>query len=360
MNRIIVLIAVFCVLTCKAQLTIMQYPLQGLELKPSDIFKADIQNFEAQTNQLYFTGSIVNTLTGEKVVTAKTSFIEIPPGFKTLSEAALAPQYVITSDVVNQTGVLPYGNYRICLKAYKTNGIEEVVSACQEIEVTPLSPPLLLSPEHQSSVTEPYPLLVWLPPMPLGKTKLVYDLKLVELLPNQTPYDAIQRNFAVLETFNINGTTLQYPANALKLEDGKKYAWKVAVKTTDRKPVGETEVWWFTKQILKPLDISDIKLNENYIIAKEERDNSTVFIGKSLKVVIEDYPIHIKLKFRIVDIKRNKDIDIEKVTYTEEGNGHYTIDLDEKVKLENGKYYLFVVSLPSNNSKYIYFKYIKK
>ncbi len=360
MNKILTLIAISWALCCKAQLNIMLYPLQGFELKPSALLKADIQNLGTQMSSLYFKGSIVNTTTGEQVATVRTSIIEVQPGIKTLAESELSPQYVIQSDIVNQTGYLPYGNYRFCLKGYLQNGVEEEVSACEEVEVAPISPPLLLSPENQSEVTEQYPLLVWLPPMPLGKEKLVYDLKLVEILPNQTAYDAIQRNYAVLEKFNINGTTLQYPANAMKLEEGKKYAWKVAVKTTDRKPVGETEIWWFERKTLKPEEQSDIKLNENYIIPKGESDNSTVYIGKSLKVAIEDYPAHLKLKFKIVDVKSNKEVDVEKAIYTDDGNGHYTIDLDENVKLEDKKYYLFVVMLSSDVNRYIYFKYLKK
>ncbi len=276
MRKILLMIMGLYTLTCKAQINIMLYPLHGMELKPSDIFKADIQNMGNIAYQVYLTGTIVSATTGEKLVSARTSIIDVEPGVKSIVESMIAPQYTISSAVVGQTGFLPYGNYRICLKAIKAGGTEELGMTCQEIEITPLSPPLLLSPENQSTISEQHPLLVWLPPMPISKENVVYDLKLVEILPNQTNYDALQRNFALVEKQNIYGTTLQYPANAIGLEVGKRYAWKVTAKTTDRKPIGETEVWTFS--YLPPVPDSIVTRRDTYLSAKKELDGSIALL----------------------------------------------------------------------------------
>lgn len=249
MNRTLLFIFVVCLLcsSTKAQINIIQHPLTGLEFKTTDIFKADIQNAGQSTYRVLISGSVINSANGQKVLTAQSTVVDCVPGFRSLNEASLAPQYQFYSSVAEQTGYLPYGSYEVCIKVVQVSGSqEELASACQSLELSPMSPPILVNPEHESTVYEKRPLLVWLPPMPLNRNKVIYDLRLVEILPNQTAYDAIQRNFTIVEKQNIKGTTLQYPANSIPLEPLKRYAWQVWAKTEERKPIGETEIWWFT------------------------------------------------------------------------------------------------------------------
>ncbi|MES2779266.1 MAG: hypothetical protein V4651_05145 [Bacteroidota bacterium] len=361
MNRILTLIICLVTLTSSAQITIMLYPVHGLELKPADVFKATVQSQDVTAAQYYFIGTVTNLVTGEKIVSARSVVVDVLPGATTLSESLLSPNYQITSPVVSQNGVFPYGNYRVCLAGYKVNAIEPVAEDCQDAEITPMSPPLLLSPENQSSITTETPLLVWLPPMPVMNAQVLYDLKIVEMQPNQTAYDAIQRNFGILEQQNITVTTLQYPMNAVKLEEGKKYAWKIVAKTQDGKPIGETEVWWFTFKTEKVSeDMSSIAINENYVIPKRDLDHDAINIGKKFKIYIEEYPQQLKLKFKIIDDKTQKEVEADKLSYTDDGNAHYTIALEEKFNLKSGGYYTLVVMLPNDNERYIYFRYINK
>jgi hypothetical protein len=356
-KKLILVITVLLTFTCKAQLNIIQYPLQGMELKPSDIFKADIQSMDNVVNKIYLNGSIVNIVTGEQVITARSQIMDIAPGVKSITEAIAAPQYTITSSTVNQTGVLPYGNYRICLKAIKVNGVEELATACQEIEITPLSPPLLLSPENQSTVSEPLPLLVWLPPMPISKDKVVYDLKLVEILPNQTPYDALQRNFAIIEKQSIYGTTLQYPATAIALEEGKKYAWKVEAKTPDRKPIGETEVWWFTKA-KETIEPKQPQIAKNFVKMKPALDSYYIIVQNELKFIYEEKYKDTKMKAVITDLKGKKIEEFE-FDIAEVGENHFAINLNIK-GLKDNQFYILEASAPNRAKQYLMFKNINK
>jgi hypothetical protein len=348
-------VAQLCCMTAGAQVSIIMYPLPQQQLKPADMFRADVLN-AGTASQVYFIGTI--TQKGQKVVSAKSQVITLNTGSTQLNETMLAPAYSFFSSAVEQTGSLPYGNYTICLKAYLLNGIEETAIACEDIELMPLSPPLLLNPENESSIIEEYPLLVWLPPMPVGKEKVVYDLKLVEIMPNQTAYDAIQRNFALLEQKNISGTSLQYPANAMKLDVGKKYAWKVNAYTADRKLIGETEVWWFTKDEVD-VTLKDIVVNENYIIPENTANSGVVFIGRSLRVYIEDYPDNLPFRFKILG-KKKKEINTENVKFSKDSHGRFTIALDEKLSLKNGAYYTFDITMPDGAHRYIFFRYIKR
>jgi hypothetical protein len=327
----------------KAQVSIIQYPLQNLQMKPSDMFRADILNTDNKTVQLYLTGTIVNSQNGQKLVSAKSRVIDVPPGSKQLSENMLQAEYTITTASIEQTGNLPYGNYTICLKAFLVGGLEEAATACEDVELMPLSPPLLLSPENQSTIREEYPLLIWLPPMPVGKDKVLYDLKLVELLPNQTAYDAIQKNYAILEQRNINGTTLQYPASAMKLETGKKYAWKVIAVSGNRKPIGETEVWWFTLNEKPKLEKG---FNEGVVLLKRSDDAEYYpVIGDTLRLSFYEKYNTKEFSYKIYDAENNL-LDPKCLELAEKKTGDNMVKIN-LVKCDNfkeGRYSIEVVN----------------
>jgi hypothetical protein len=342
-----------CYTPLQAQVSIMMHPLQNFQLKPGDMFHADVLNTGNKTYQMYFTGTIVNTQNGQKIVTGRTSAIDIVPGSTQINETLLAPEYIFASTVTEQTGSLPYGNYMVCLDAHQINGVEAEANACLDIELTPMSPPLLLNPENESSVTEDYPLLIWLPPMPVSKEKVLYDLRLVEITPNQTPYDAIQRNFAILEQKNISGTTLQYPANAMRLEVRKKYAWKVNAYTADRKPLGETEVWWFTKNAIDP-GLKEVPvMDHHYIVLDEAADKKKVTIRERLKVVSEEYINHEEIVYLILD-DEGKEIPKEDIKVTAEGSGKFVFTFINPKKLWDKNLHL-VVTTPKGRKRFISF-----
>jgi hypothetical protein len=358
MNRYLAIFLLCLGLNASAQISIILHPLQPTQMKASDMFSADVISTDNKTNRLYFVGTIINRQNGQRIVAARSAAVDIAPGVRQLSESLLMPEYTFLSSATAQSGNLPYGNYEVCLRAYEVSGIEESATACDEVEVMPLSPPLLLSPENESSVSDEYPLLIWLPPMPIGKEQVLYDLKLTEILPNQTPYDAIQRNFAIMEKQSISGTSLQYPANAIRLEVGKRYAWQVKAYTGAHKPLGETEVWWFMIEKEIP-ETREIVVSENYIIPDLTRDNSIVYIGKVLNVYIDEYPEDITFRFSILDSK-NKPVNTSDTRVTKTHKGRYSIALDGGTKLKNGGYYTFMASMPDGTKRYIFFRHIQK
>lgn len=237
----------------RAQVVLNLTPPSPLMAKPSDLFNALLVNAGPNTARLYFTGTIVNTGTGRQAVKARTPAHDYEPGSVQLSESFLAPVYAFTESSIEQSGLLPYGRFQYCLTAYSELTNEEVASRCADVEITPMSPPLLLSPADRSVISVPYPLLTWLPPTPVNPgMNVVYDLKLVELAPNQTPFDAVHRNFALLDQHQVRNTTLQYPVNAMPIEEGKTYAWNIIAKTGTGSFIGETETWIFTYRVPQP------------------------------------------------------------------------------------------------------------
>lgn len=353
---LLVVAQLYCVTTTSfAQVSIIMYPLPQQQLKPADMFRADVLN-AGNASEVYFIGTIVQN--GQKVVSAKSKVITLNAGSTHLSESVLSPEYTFFSSAVEQTGNLPYGNYNVCLKAYLLNGVEEAAVACEDIELMPLSPPMLLNPENQASIIEEYPLLVWLPPMPVGKEKVVYDLKLVEMTPNQTAYDAIQRNFALLEQKNITGTSLQYLANAMKLEVGKKYAWKVTAYTADRKLIGETEVWWFTRTNEEPKQADELSITKNFVKLKPNLDSYYVIVQDELKIIYEEKFTATKVKVVISDMKGKK---IEELSFlaNEMGDNPFVINLGKIGGMKNKQFYILEASAPDRPKQYLMFKNIK-
>lgn len=364
-EKLLTLIVSLIGLATNAQVTVFLNPIQGLELRPSHIFSGNIQNTSGGTLSIYLQGSIINTANGEVMVTSRTPSFEVQPGVKYLSEPSLAPVYTVQSAIVGQTGVLPYGTYRVCLKAVKTGGVEEVGSDCQESEVVPTSPPLLLSPENQSTVDEQNPLLIWIPPMPVSKDNVVFDLKLVEMLPNQTPYDAIQRNFSIIDKHDIRGTTLQYPANAIQLLENKKYAWQVTARTSSRMLIGETEVWWFTKGSIiqkDPKEKKDPLMVGSYTKFKSKVDGDYVVFSNT--ILLEYQPAQPKdsietCKLIVTDLKNKPVAEIKPEMIRSVGFGKYEVDISELNAIKREEFYILTIKRQQEVLGYLSFKSIK-
>lgn len=346
-TKTLLLITAMCLTSfiSKAQINVIQYPLTGLEFKATDIFKADIQNSGQSTYRVVISGSVINLANGQKVITAQSAVVDCVPGFKSLSENWLTPRYQFHSTVAEQTGSLPYGNYEVCIRVAQVSGSqEELANTCQTIELSPMSPPILVNPEHESTVYEKRPLLVWLPPMPISKNKVVYDLKLVEMMMNQTAYDALQRNYAIVEKQNIKGTTLQYPGNAIALEPKKRYAWQVSAKTEDRKPIGETEIWWFT--LAQEQEPDTTKKDAPYGLLQKNADNGylTVYNNKLYFQFDERYNENV-LNFKIFN-NRNKEVaaDCGLNLSKQAGVNKFLLDLSACRDITNGTYILKVTN----------------
>lgn len=351
---IIVFIFILVMKRSVAQVTILINQPQSIQVKVSDIFNADIINLSSKEYSLYFVGTIINLKSGGKFVESKTQNISFPVGTKHINEGLLLPSYRYNSSITEQTGYLPYGNYQLCLYAYSIGDNEERGSACINVEVTPLSPPILLSPENGSSVSTNYPLLIWLSPAPINNgMNVLYDLKLVELSSNQTAYDAIQRNFAVFEDHNLHATNLQYPVNAIKLEEGKSYAWKILAKTFDGTFIGETEVWTFKYSLT--LQQNEGIADDDYVeIANSTLSNNYIEVSKFLRFTYKEEYLGGTLLFKVTEMMDNKDIKISDEFLKKTGDNKFTLKLDNRFKKD--RFYTIEVTNSKKEKRILIFK----
>ncbi|MEJ2185361.1 MAG: hypothetical protein P8Z36_05425 [Gemmatimonadota bacterium] len=134
---------------------------------------------------------------------------------------------------VSRTGGLPEGTYALCVNFQNMTPVGRTpytvqdIQQCAEFQITNPQPPTLLLPADEAVVTQENPVFSWTPVVVQGMPVVEYRLRVVEVLPRQTPVRAIEANRPVFETTVSNLTSMPYPPSALPLEVGKRYAWRV-------------------------------------------------------------------------------------------------------------------------------------
>lgn len=227
------------------------------QLKVADLWKITIINTTADEYLVFLRGIATHDRDGQ-IADAHTATFVVPANTtKMVSGVDISPVKLDSSDpeykaVFTQTGTVPAGNYTICVyvNAVARNGsaipVPEVIgSDCKTAEVQPQSPPVLVFPNDESDVSDKQPQFTWLPPTPLKPAQTPrYQLRIVEILGRQTPYDAMQSNPAWFTTSAAGITTLRYPLASRSFVEGRRYAWQIKA-VGDGYAIGESEIWWF-------------------------------------------------------------------------------------------------------------------
>ena len=205
------------------------------QLKSEHLWKLQLNNPTPNTYKVFLTGSVTERTEGT-IFEARSSVFELPPGIKNVTIKDLGSISIISSrkdyeEMLIRTGTVKEGDYEICVTAINDEDKMELGKGCITQNVMHMNPPVLVSPENNKSFTETEAaniVFTWLPPTPAPRD-VKYSLKIVEVLGNQSPTEAMQRNPTWFEKGNIQTTTIQYPISARKFENGKKYAWGIEV-----------------------------------------------------------------------------------------------------------------------------------
>lgn len=157
-------------------------------------------------------------------------------------------------DQAIQTGRLPEGEYNACVTVRDIAGTELAVNVCAPFTIVYPAPPSLFFPADGDSLDSMYPLFTWTPVQVPPAYQLHYILKVVEILPGQTPHQALLANIVQFEDDNLLMTNIQYPISAMPLEPGMTYAWQVQAVDQNGFPPssnqGRSEIWTFaTKEL---------------------------------------------------------------------------------------------------------------
>ncbi|HEY4207856.1 MAG TPA: hypothetical protein VGM31_13630, partial [Puia sp.] len=172
---------------------------------------------------------------------------------------------------------------------------------CIQLNVDPLSPPLLNTPADEAQLFTTYPQFTWLPPTPVGLfNDLSYDLIVVEVLPGQGKADAIQQNIPVYNAGFVKDLYSNYPSSYRALDTAHLYAWRI-VALNNGLPAAMSDIWTF--RVITP-PVPGLKQKEQpYIELKRGLDPSVASIGTSLKFTYENMAADSVVTYTIVSLE---------------------------------------------------------
>lgn len=240
-------------------------PPSGL-ISRQQLWNISVVNASGQVYKVYLEWRMSDLESGVEIISARSNSIRISPGASAVSVQQLMPvQYNVLSPAYQSFGVtdlLPVGTFQICYSMWLQAGdrFDRISEDCQVTVVEPLSPPILTAPENGTLLPDPNPILTWIPPAPLNQfIDLTYDLVVVTVLPGQSDVDAIDRNIPFYARSSLSATAFPYSGGYPVFEPGKKYAWRVVARSTNR-PVAYSEVWSFSLDTTEA--IADLAVRE--------------------------------------------------------------------------------------------------
>lgn len=317
MRKILFFMALACSGCLHAQLSVnILMPPSGV-MDKQQLWNIIATNTEALplTVQAQVTFSEVST--GQPVFVASASPLMLAPGTTQLTPGTIG---VVSYNIINPNyridpgpgGLLPVGTFQVCYD-FVILKYDKIVRECQQINIPPLGPLLLMQPADKTESDNAQPVFSWLPPSPLMTAgDLRYDFRLVEVLQGQTPADAIRDNLSVFTSSNLYAANFPYTgSNAATLETGKEYAWQVTAMA-NFSPITKSEVWSFRMKENKAAGILP-KPDPVFIKLKKEsaHDGYAVCWGdlrfdylnesgdKSWSVLIEDQTVAQHISFTI-------------------------------------------------------------
>lgn len=250
---VVLLLVAVCTNLHAQQVAVRLYQPPPNQLRESDIWRLDLVNLTQRSLTIYLQG-VANEERDGLIIDAQSSSFTLPPGSISITATRISPITVNQSNSKYRssylrTGIVPAGTYTICVYARLANG-EEVGSDCIEHRVDNFSPPVLLSPADDQIITDSLPVFTWLPPapFPVGQ-QVVYDLKVVEIVGQQSPEEAIERNQAFFERKGLTSPILQYPLSGRRFDPERRYTWKVEARV-EISSLGHSEVWRFNRNRL--------------------------------------------------------------------------------------------------------------
>ncbi|MEO0068879.1 MAG: C25 family cysteine peptidase [candidate division WOR-3 bacterium] len=156
-----------------------------------------------------------------------------------------------------RTGGLPEGNYRFIVLLQPDLGGDTV-----EFDVSRHGPPRLLSPRDGARLREgeKRPMFSWTPPQP-PVPGVRYVVRVVEILPGQTKEEAMRANQSWFEKRGEARVSLRYPLSARNLEKARRYAWQVRAIDRNGNVIGESEIWAFSFEEIRPPPVRILPVN---------------------------------------------------------------------------------------------------
>lgn len=198
-------------------------------------------------------------------------------------------------ELAQSTGKLPAGSYRFVIQLLDQNELSVLASWEKIYEVTNPSRIDLVAPGYQSEVRTQFPIFRWVAPYLKD-----FEIYVYEKLPSQTtPEEIVSGDKNLRWKFKTSDTQVQYPQNALPLENGKEYFWFVKSNIIGSRGTEEirSEIWSFkvnlgqqtTIQVIPNLTPEQRRTIDNLIKSLNQSGNSE--IAELLSKIVSDFQV---------------------------------------------------------------------
>lgn len=223
---------VMCAMWSLAQMQVMQLPTTPFRFTLTDWQHVNVLHTGEQPQKVRITGSIKKGQSPTEVAIFESVPVLLQPGLNAFTEANLQltdlkfPEARLGA-ALKSGNSLPPGGYIACIQIRSEEGIV-LASSCQEVEVSPISVPVLVYPQNEAAIREFQPNFSWTPALIEGGADLVdYELSLFELRAEQNATAALARNRPIYRQKAQGNTQLAYPTTAPKLIAEREYVWQV-------------------------------------------------------------------------------------------------------------------------------------
>lgn len=369
MKKIIfILFASIYVTCCQAQVILNpQLPALGLVLK-SQLWNLSLINAGSSSLTIQIQMMVTDESNNVNVFSGTTNTLTLPKGTLLVNSNSVAPvSYNVLASGYNvdtsPDGFLPFGVFNICytINQVSAEGSTTLTEECESVEISPISPPVLISPEDSVAIDVTRPLFTWLPPGPTNQfNNMTYTFTLVAIEPAQSSSDAIQQNVPLQTQQNLTIIDLQYPLSLPALDTGQYYAWQV-LATNNGVPVSSSEIWTFSIKQMNS-DTTKSVVNDYFAKLKTSIDGSFTLMNGILKYNYRNQINAPTVDVNIYDVttalqtQLQLDSSFVNVSY---GQNYITLDLSQNNLLTSNHMYLLDVIDARNEHRYLKFQYIK-
>jgi hypothetical protein len=315
-----------------------------------------VLNSGTKTFDVIIESKLMNS-NNEVLLSVNTNTIQIKSGINSIMSSSPTFSYVEYSSnnhaqFIKSSKNLPSGKYRYCASIRVINTPEDISDDyCDELESDNNNLLYLISVPDNEEIETSYPNLLWYhsEPFNLLASNEFYRIVITEIKKEQSADAALNVNSPIYMKNFLNSHSVQYPADATKLVEGKTYSWQVQ-KVSNGAIIDKTEAWAFTVKNnpkLEPVKYAIVKQNPE--TGYYQVVGNTIYFKYIEKYSGEKLICKIKNDFnKYIDIapkneKLNNSNKSSDTTLKIVGANYYELNLDE-YKLTNGFYWLEVIN----------------
>ncbi len=270
----------------------LRTPLQNV-LKLGDLWQVTLTNSSSQAMNIVLQATVSESKKG-RVLVATSRSIQLQKGSHQLNGRSVEPVTITESsagiqDQVSRLGSFPDGDYTICVEVLQAENGNQLARDCINHSVTTALPPILLTPYDQTDVTDNIVVWTWFmqPSVRTGE-EIICDLRVVEMLQNQTAEEALRNNPPLIVKTNLRSTAWQTNFATRDFQSGHRYAWRVTARI-GKDVISESEIWRFKYADPQQQDSSQVgnkDISKDYVDALKDSTSQV----KSTEDVIPQNP----------------------------------------------------------------------